>query len=289
MGATSINHNCSLTWQAATEYKRPWSSAKRKAKAIYLLLLFRQSVPVFHSFCLIFDVESLLVLGHICQKVLDNHLNMYPEGIKNLPHEHVEVEHLLRILCINLLLLPVDGVARSKWWDLIPRLANMPNKCAFPWFIIAHSSCSQITSRRSNFRNKRAANAKAPCLQKTLHVRDVCIYSHATACTLHHLHVCVQICVYEIARNSSKAHDLWMSQATRLLHDMRLCFQIVSFKNVNHDPQDPKNVSNSRKKARTSIIPKKYQTDSNSWVFRTHLITSWLQNIWQTHSSWEIR
>ena len=202
MGATSINHNCSLTWQAATEYKRPWSSAKRKAKAIYLLLLFRQSVPVFHSFCLIFDVESLLVLGHICQKVLDNHLNMYPEGIKNLPHEHVEVEHLLRILCINLLLLPVDGVARSKWWDLIPRLANMPNKCAFPWFIIAHSSCSQITSRRSNFRNKRAANAKAPCLQKTLHVRDICIYSHATACTLHHLHVCVQICVYEIARNS---------------------------------------------------------------------------------------
>ena len=125
----------------------------------------------------------------------------------------------------------------------------MPNKCAFPWFIIAHSSCSQITSRRSNFRNKRAANAKAPCLQKTLHVRDVCIYSHATACTLHHLHVCVQICVYEIARNSSKAHDLWMSQATRLLHDMRLYFQIFMLINVKHSPQDSR--KNNKKKKHT--------------------------------------
>ena len=126
------------------------------------------------------DVESLPVL----QKELDNHLNMHLGNIKNLPHEHVEVEHLLWILCINLLLLAAQWTvlltAYSQWRDLIPRLAKMPNTCAFPWFIIPHSSCSQITSCRSSFRNKRAANAKAPGLRKVLRVCDICSASIAT-------------------------------------------------------------------------------------------------------------
>lgn len=143
-------------------------------------------------------------------------IHMHLEGIKNLPHEHVEVEHLLWILCINLLLLAAPWTAtvlptagahlgdlitllNSKWWNVIPkwpRLPKMPNKCAFPWFII-HSSCSQITSCRSSFRNKRAANAKAPCLRKTLrrwHLQYV--YSHTHMYTISYTHTCTNMCIH---------------------------------------------------------------------------------------------
>ena len=58
---------------------------------------------------------------------------MHLEGIKNLPHEHVEVEHLLWILCINLLLLAAQWtvtvlpIVGAHLGDLMTQLKMM--KC----------------------------------------------------------------------------------------------------------------------------------------------------------------
>ena len=69
---------------------------------------------------------------------------------------------------------------------------------------------------------------------------------------------------------SSKTNELWMSQATRFLHDMRFYFKFLTFKSQEFTIKLPQKKRQSSGKNKLPHI----LTNHTIWFSRTHLITS---------------
>ena len=87
--------------------------------------------------------------------------------------------------------------------------------------------------------------------------------------------------------NSSKTTELWMSQATRFLHDMWFYFQFLTFKNVKKLPAKlpQKKCKTPAKNVKLPQIPKRHTINFPEPTWSHH----WLQTVWQMQGHWEIR